>query len=119
MKKAIVLMVLTMAFLTACGSEKFGPGGDSANAQLVKVKDVLIYPNLLGKPIILEGKISSQCGSNGCWLFIDDGTGQMYVDLSTNGFSMPPKMGKKAKVIGRATESQNGIVVIASQVEVK
>ena len=119
MKKAIVLIILAVGLLAACGSEKFGPGGDSANAQLVKVKDVLIDPNLSGKPLILEGKITSQCGSSGCWLFLDDGTGQIYVDLSTNGFSMPPKMGKKAKVIGRAAESQNGIVVIASQVEVK
>ena len=45
-----------------------------------------------GKELVLNGKIATECGS-GCWFLLDDGTGQIYVDLAENNFAIPQTPG--------------------------
>jgi uncharacterized protein YdeI (BOF family) len=104
--------------LAGCGGEKYGAGVD-ASAQMVKVKDVFLKKNLLGQKITLEGKIVSQCQSNGCWFFLQDDTGQLYIDMATNKFSLPSMPNKQVAASGTVAKSQNNLVLIATGVEVK
>ncbi len=104
--------------LAGCGDEKYGAGVD-ASAQTVKVKDVFLKKNLLGQKVTLEGKIVSQCQSNGCWFYLQDDTGQLYIDMATNKFSLPSMPNKQAVASGTVAKMRNNIVLIATGVEVK
>jgi uncharacterized protein YdeI (BOF family) len=116
-----LLLIGTLIFtliLAGCGNEKYGAGLD-ASAQMVQVKDVFLQQNLLGQKVTLEGKIVSQCQSNGCWFFLQDETGQLYIDMATNKFSLPSMPNKQVAASGTVARSQNNLVLIATGVEVK
>ncbi len=119
MKKLLLIVTLIMPLILAgCGGEKYGAGVD-ASAQMVKVKDVFLQKNLFGQKVTLEGKIVSQCQSNGCWFFLQDDTGQLYIDMATNKFSLPSMPNKQVAASGIVGKSKNNIVLIATGVEVK
>lgn len=119
MNKRLLLTLLIILFaLAGCGSEQYG-AGVNPGAQKVSVKDVLLQQALIGQTVTLEGKISSQCQSNGCWFFLQDETGQIYIDLATNKFTLPSLPGKQVRASGTVVRSQQNILLVASGVEVK
>lgn len=119
MKKLMLSILLLSALtLTGCGGDKYGAGAD-ANAPKVKVKDLFLQQSLLGQKVTLEGKVGSQCQSNGCWFFLQDETGQVYIDLSTNQFSLPAVPGKTVIASGTVVTSKQNILLVATGVEVK
>jgi len=67
------------------------------------------------KPVSVEGKITSQCGS-GCWLIMSDSNGDLYVNLKPNNFVIPPAMGKKVTVVGKVVVKDNDMALIGSSV---
>lgn len=79
--------------------------------KVVSVKDIYTNPSeYLDQTVRLEGKIVRECGS-GCWFFLEDKTGTIYVDINPSGLSIPPKVGKKAVVEG-VPENRNGRITI-------
>ncbi len=119
MKKILLIAAFIIPLmLVGCGSENYGAGVD-ASAQAVKVKDVFLNKNLLGQKVTLEGKIVSQCQSNGCWFYLQDDSGQLYIDMATNKFSLPSMPNKLVAASGMVAKKQNNIVLIATGVEVK
>lgn len=116
MKKFGFTLVM-LILLIGCSSEKFGT---ELNKDLPKsmVKDVLLNPSMEGKPVNLEGIIVSQCASSGCWFFLKDSTGQIFVDLAPQGFTLPPKMGKTVKITGMVAKWQGGMKIIAQGVQI-
>jgi uncharacterized protein YdeI (BOF family) len=120
MKKMLLGSILAVSlFLAACsGSEKYGAGID-ANAPKVQVKDIFLRPDLMGQKVTLEGRIVSQCASNGCWFYLQDETGQVYIDLSRNGFELPSLPNKTAIASGTVARTQQAFLLIATGVEVK
>jgi uncharacterized protein YdeI (BOF family) len=119
MRKLLLIGSLIIPLVLAgCGGEKYGSGVDSS-AKKVKVKDTFLQKNLLGQKVTLEGKIVSQCQSNGCWFFLKDDTGQIYIDMATNKFSLPSMPNKQVAASGTVAKSQKNIVLVATGVEVK
>ena len=119
MKKMLLLLTLMSSLVLAgCGGEQYGAGVDPA-AQKVTVKDLFLKKELLGQTVTLEGKIVSQCQSNGCWFFLQDDTGQVYIDLATNKFSLPPLPNKQVAASGTVAISQRNILLVATGVEVQ
>lgn len=108
---------MAMLVIYGCATEKYG--GASGGGLPVKVRDVMLEPSYQGKLVTVEGIILTQCVSNGCWLFVHDGTGQIYVDMAPAGFKVPPRQGKKAKVTGEARVSKDGVYIVAHGIEVK
>ncbi len=118
MKSAGILIVAALLFgLAGCAAEQYGRGIDSG-AATVKVKDLYFDRGLLGRTVNLEGRISSQCGSNGCWFVLQDETGQIFVNLSPNNMTLPPRMQKAVKVTGHIAVVQNELQLIAQGVEI-
>jgi uncharacterized protein YdeI (BOF family) len=121
MKKMLFASVLlTSLFLAACsgGGDKYGAGVDP-DARSVQVKDIFLNPDLMGQQVTLEGRIVSQCGSNGCWFYLQDETGQVYVDLARNGFELPSLPNKTAIATGTVARTQQAFMLIATGVEIK
>lgn len=121
MKKVFLAYVLIVSFfLTACngGGEQYGSGLDP-NAPKVQVEDIFLKPDLIGKNITVEGRIATQCASNGCWFYLKDETGQVYIDLSYNGFALPSLPNKKAIATGMVARSKSALLLVATGVEVR
>ncbi len=120
MKYFFPLAVLFLALLlTGCsGSDKYGAGVDP-DAPKVQVRDVFLNESLLGQRVTLEGRIVSQCDSNGCWFFLQDDTGQLFIDLSRHGFELPSLPGRSVAATGTVARSQQAFLLIATGVEVK
>ncbi|MBI5638790.1 MAG: DNA-binding protein [Nitrospirae bacterium] len=113
MRKNIVASVVILLFmLSACSGQKFGSGIDRA-APEKKVKDIFLDSSLLGKVVTLQGKISSQCGSNGCWFVLQDDTGQVFINLAPANLSLTPNMGRPVKVSGTVNLFEQEIQVSA------
>lgn len=51
---------------------------------------------------------------SGCWFFLEDETGTIYVDINPSGLSIPPKVGKKVAVEG-VPENKNGRISIVGK----
>lgn len=118
MKKNLLLVFFTILILVAgCSAEQYGAGVNKS-VPSVKIKDVILNPSYVNQVVNLEGIIVSQCLSNGCWLFLNDGTGQIFVDMAPHGFSLPSRPGKKAKVTGLVVQGQNGLQITAHGIEV-
>lgn len=120
MKEKYLAYVLVVSFfLVACsGGERYGAGVDPG-APRVQVKDVFLRPDLMGKKVTLEGRITSQCASSGCWFYLQDETGQVFIDLSRNGFELPSLPNKTAIASGTVARNQQAFLLIATGVEVK
>jgi uncharacterized protein YdeI (BOF family) len=117
-KILLSILLLSILVLTGCGGDKYGAGSD-ASAPKVKVKDLFLQQSLLGTKVTLEGQVGSQCQSNGCWFFLQDETGQVYIDLATNQFSLPTLPGKTVIASGTVVMSKQNILLVATGVETK
>ena len=112
-----VLLIIILIILGISGCS--GNSGDSSERygvnisekEVVSVKDIYSNPNeYLNQTVRLEGEIVREC-SSGCWFFLEDKTGTIYVDINPTGLSIPPKVGKKVVVEG-VPENRNGRITI-------
>ncbi len=114
---SILFLLLTLFLLSGCKTEKYG-AAINKNVPTIKVKDIMLKQSFTGQTVNLEGIIITQCQSNGCWFFLHDGTGQIFVNLAPAGLTIPPKTGKKAVVTGDVAIENGNFVIIARGVEV-
>jgi len=101
------------------GAKKVGPNVMVELLWQTWVKEMFLRPDLMGQKVTLEGRIVSQCASNGCWFYLQDDTGQVYIDLSRNGFELPSLPNKTAIASGTVARTQQAYLLIATGVEVK
>lgn len=117
----LLIIILIILGISGCSSnssdnsERYGV--NITEKKVVSVKDIYTNPNeYLDQTVRLEGKIVRECPS-GCWFFLEDETGTIYVDINPSGLSIPPKVGKKVVVEG-VPENKNGrITIIGKGVE--
>lgn len=112
---ALLIILLVILGVSGCSgnssnkSERYGV--DIAEKEVTSVKDIYTNPSeYLGQTVRLEGKIVREC-SSGCWFFLEDETGTIFVDINPSGLSIPPKVGKKVVVEG-VPENKNGRITI-------
>jgi len=105
----IMLIILGISGCSGNNSEKYGV--DITEKETTSVKDIFANSEeYLDKTVRLEGEIVRECGS-GCWFFLEDETGTIFVDINPSGLSIPPKVGKKVVVEG-VPENKNGRISI-------
>lgn len=109
---------LLVAALSACG-EKQRYGTVNTSLPLSSVKQVIMNPSLVGTEVRIEGTITTQCASSGCWAFVDDGSGQILVDLKALNLGLPMSTGRKASVSGVVTPFNSQVLVDARGIEVR
>ncbi len=116
-RSIVVLLTILLVILVVSGcsgnssenSERYGV--DITESKVVSVKDIYSNPDeYLNKTVRLEGEIVREC-SSGCWFFLEDKTGTIFVDINPSGLSIPPKVGKKVIVEG-VPENKNGRISI-------
>jgi uncharacterized protein YdeI (BOF family) len=108
----IILIILGISGCSSNTSEKYGV--DISEKETTSVKDILANSEeYLNQTVRLEGKIVREC-SSGCWFFLEDETGTIFVDINPSGLSIPPKVGKKVVVEG-VPENKNGRISIVGK----
>ena len=117
----LVIVLFVIFSITGCNSnssdnsERYGV--NITEKKVVSVKDIYTNPSeYLNQTVRLEGKIVRECPS-GCWFFLEDETGTIYVDINPSGLSIPPKVGKKVVVEGVPTNKNGGVSIIGKGVE--
>ncbi|MEO0117149.1 MAG: hypothetical protein ABIK97_06400 [candidate division WOR-3 bacterium] len=104
MKKLIPLIITLL--LSCKVKDRYGKEIPQ-NLSPIPIKEILNSPKeYQNKDILITGKIVAECGS-GCWFFIKDETGQIYVDLAPSKFAIPQRIGKEVIVYGKL-EIKNG-----------
>ncbi len=91
----------------------------AADAPLVKMADA--YGNqerYLSDPVVMQGKITRQCPSSGCWFYLDDASGrQIKVELGHLGLKFPQWVGRSAKIEGRLLQNKEELELVGNGVE--
>ena len=115
---ALLIILLVILGVSGCSgnssdnSERYGV--NITEKKVISVKDIYTNPNeYLNQTVRLEGKIVRECPS-GCWFYLEDETGTIYVDINPSGLSIPTKVGKKVVVEG-VPENKNGRISIVGK----
>lgn len=119
-----ILILCAIVLLAAGGllayrmqrAEHFGAAFSGAAA--VPIADVVKAPEThLGHDIRVEGRITRQCPSSGCWFFLEgDGGSSLRVDLGHLGMTFPQKKDHVAIVEGRLVKADDGAELIGNGV---
>jgi len=121
MKKTLMFILLACilagVLITAgCTSASTGERTGTNSFSTVKIGDILENPALYNSTTVLvSGKVVNECGA-GCWFFLDDGSGTIYVDLLPNNFAIPPMVGSKVTVEGTVLVEGSDISILGSSV---
>jgi uncharacterized protein YdeI (BOF family) len=70
---------------------------------------------LTGHKVAMTGTVILECTS-GCWFFLDDGTGKIYIDLATAGLHIPQKVGSRVTLAGDIAGSGGSLHIQAEAV---
>jgi hypothetical protein len=120
--KGIIITIALVGIAIALGAIIIGcsssPAGKlygeakPSGALSVKIADLKANPSDT-RIVVLEGVISSLCQASGCWMYLDDDSGRIYVEFLN--FALPKdKIGAKATVWGSTTLTEKGEVKFAA-----
>lgn len=115
----IMLLLMTLIIIVIIGCpRKTGYGAPiRSDLKYEQVSDILSNPDqFIDKEVGLKGKITLECGS-GCWFQLNDGTGEILVDLAPANFAIPQMPEKMVTVMGKVVKDEERIVVHASGVQ--
>jgi hypothetical protein len=110
MKKyiALGLALVVAAVVVGCGAKKAGTAKSNAYGKaipadmaLTTAKEILTNPQAWeGKDVLVAGKITSECPSGG-WVWVQDSTGQVYVNMHPTNVFIPQHVGKNVRAVGK------------------
>lgn len=114
----ILVVGLILLSLLGCGPAPTPTGqATSGDAVPVTVRQLIDHSEeYAGRPVSLTGKIVVEC-SQGCWFFLDDGTGMIYVDLKPAGLTIPQKVGARVTIRGKIQGSGGNLQILGEAVE--
>jgi hypothetical protein len=110
MKKyiALGLALVVAAVVVGCGAKKAGTAKSNAYGKAIPAdmavttsKEILSNPQAWeGKDVLVTGKITSECPSGG-WVWVQDSTGQVYVNMHPTNVFIPQHVGKNVRAMGK------------------
>lgn len=121
MRKILLLCALTVVIssvFTWRTVTRTATFGTFTGAPAASVASVIADPqSYLVKTVQVEGVISEQCKSMGCFFFFKSGKEQLRVDLQDVAMTAPMREGRKARAEGRTVPYNGGYQFFASAVE--
>ena len=105
---ALVVAVAAVAAVVGCGAKKAGTAKSNAYGKAIPAdmavttaKEILTNPQAWeGKDVLVAGKITSECPSGG-WVWVQDSTGQVYVNMHPTNVFIPQRVGKMVRAMGK------------------
>ena len=94
--------------------------GSFSGSPKVAVLDLIERPkDFLNKTVLIEGRITEQCKTMGCYFFFEVNGRQLRVDLEQIAMNAPMREGRLARVEGQMMPFGDGYQLQASAVEFK
>ncbi|RQD64664.1 MAG: hypothetical protein D5R98_04690 [Desulfonatronovibrio sp. MSAO_Bac4] len=120
--RGFFLLVTALVMAGCSGAEVYGPGVDR-ELPTVQVRDILFNNELQESHVTIQGDIVSICPSRGCWFYMQDSTGRIFVDLSKTDITLPYRQGRTvgstATVSGKVIMRQGQPMMEATGLEVR
>ncbi len=114
--KALIALAVILAALTAGCTEKYGQPMTGELPRVTVIRALTDHA-LLNRGVVIEGVILTQCQASGCWFFLKDDTGRIFVNLAPSHFTLPlNKVGKQATVQGMVTAAEGEVSLVAKEV---
>ncbi len=121
MKKIFLLCALTLVAIGALvwrAAAKPSRFGSFTGAAKTEVAALIERPkSYTGKTLALEGTITEQCKSMGCFFFFRSGNQSLRIDLEEIAMTAPMREGRRARVEGQLVPYGDGFQLWASAVE--
>lgn len=121
--KNLILLVIVLALMgggiwyVLSGSDgKSNSFGAGVAATLTSVGDIRKSPDrYLNQTITVEGEMTKECPTTGCWWYVKDGTGEIRADSFGSGFALPlNRQGGIVRTTGRLVRTEGGELQIAA-----
>jgi hypothetical protein len=111
----IAVMAGVFIWRAAAKPSRFGA---FTGAPKVEIATLIANPKKhIGKLYQIEGTVSEQCKSMGCYFFFKSGNDELRVDLQEVAMTAPKHEGHKARVEGQIVPYNDGYQFYASAVE--
>jgi len=69
----------------------------------------------LGQVVLIEGTLTKECPSAGCWWYVKDPSGEIRADSLGSGFALPLKQeGHSIRMAGKVIQNEGGEVELAA-----
>ncbi|HKE26575.1 MAG TPA: hypothetical protein VKB88_29675 [Bryobacteraceae bacterium] len=121
MKKILVLCTLIIVAAAVSlwrAAAKPARFGSFTGAPKAEVASVIADPKAyLSRTVELEGVVSAQCKSMGCYFFFRSGKNALRVDLQEIAMTAPMREGRRARVEGQTVPYDGGYQFFANAVE--
>ncbi len=112
---AIILLIFAALTLQASVAED-APA--KLSNETVKIQDIVGNESAyIGKDVLVGGKIETECPM-GCWFILDDGTGNVTINLMPHNFTIPQRKGSEAKVYGEVVDKNDTVYIYGEIVEI-
>ena len=128
MKKYIgigLALAITLAVVGCGGGAKAGAKSNAygkaipADMAVTTAKEILTNPQEWeGKDVLVAGKITSECPSGG-WIWTQDSTGQVYVNMHPTNVFIPQHVGKNVRAMGKVVLESGQPSVVGYGLELK
>lgn len=102
----LVLLVAVLALIAGCGGAKTTKTetyGRAIPADIAVTTAAAIHADpaaFEGQELLVAGRITSECPSGG-WVWINDGTADIYVDMHPTNVFIPQRVGRNVRALGR------------------
>jgi len=111
--------ILILFLFAGCSKTELYGESLTGKTPVITVKQILDNPEKYeNKTITLKGEIKEVCPS-GCWFFINDDFGELYVNIGPSGFAIPNKTGHEASVEGELITHNGSLMLVGKGVEIK
>ena len=128
MKKYIgigLALAITLAVVCCGGGAKAEAKSNAygkaipADMAVTTAKEILTNPQEWeGKDVLVAGKITSECPSGG-WIWTQDSTGQVYVNMHPTNVFIPQHVGKNVRAMGKVVLESGQPSVVGFGLELK
>ncbi|UCH34352.1 MAG: hypothetical protein JSV65_17780 [Armatimonadota bacterium] len=116
---AIVAIVGAGIWYALGGSERGQANrfGQSTGTEVTAIGDIVQAPDEhVGQTVTVDGELTKECPSSGCWWYIKDATGEIRADSFGGGFALPlHQEGKSIRTTGKIVKTESGELQIAAQ----
>jgi len=118
---ALVVALAVVGCGTKAGATKSNVYGKAipADMAVTTAKEILTNPQEWeGKDVLVAGKITSECPSGG-WIWTQDSTGQVYVNMHPTNVFIPQAVGKMVRAMGKVVLESGQPSVVGYGLELK
>jgi hypothetical protein len=121
-----LVMLVAAAVMVGCGAKTGGTAKSNAYGKAIPAdmavttaKEILTNAQTWeGKDVLVAGKITSECPSGG-WIWVQDSTGQVYVNMHPTNVFIPQHVGKMVRATGKVVLESGQPSVVGYGLELK